>query len=32
LRRAVEGGLMTPKKWEKYGVVVEKQEEMVVRT
>jgi hypothetical protein len=32
LRKVVESGLFTPKQWAKYGVVVEKQEEMVVRT
>ena len=32
LRKAVNEGLYTPKQWAKYGVVIEKKEEMVVRT
>ena len=32
LRKAVEAGLMTTKKWASYGVVVEETKDMVVRT
>ena len=32
LRKAVGEGLLKPKQWEKYGVTVTEQEEMVVRT